>query len=62
MSKDMWIEAHERAIEEAMEADEKLDWSTAYNMESTAKRADELYRDRYADMIDQARDRAKYGR
>ncbi len=60
MSKELWCEAHNRAVDEAMEADEKLEWIDAYNSDAVAKRADELYRDRFADMIDEARDRAKY--
>jgi hypothetical protein len=62
MSKDLWIQKHEQAIAEAMEANPNLDWSTAYNMDSTADRAQELYQDHYASLIDQARDRAKYDR
>ena len=61
MSKELWIAAHERAIEEAMEADPNLEWSAAYESEACAKRADEILRDRIADMIDYARDRAKEG-
>ena len=60
MSKEMWIAAHERAIEEAMEADENLTWEQAYQSDACARRADEILRDRIADMIDEARDRAKY--
>lgn len=60
MSKDLWIEKHEQAIAEAMEADPNLDWSTAYNMDSTADRAQQLYQDHYANMVDEARMRAKY--
>ena len=60
MSKELWIDAHNRAIEEAMEADESLTWEQAYNSDAVAKRADVICADRYADMIDEARDRAKY--
>ena len=60
MSKEMWIAAHERAIEEAMDANPEISWDVAYNLDTTAKRADVICADRYADMIDQARDRAKY--
>lgn len=60
MSKEMWMAAHERAVEEAMEANPNLEWIEAYESDACAKRADELYRDRYAAMIDEARDRAKY--
>ena len=62
MSKEMWITAHERAIEEAMEADENLTWEQAYKSDAIAKRADVLCAERWADMIDEARDRAKYER
>jgi hypothetical protein len=60
MSKELWIEAHERAVEEAMEADPSLEWIQAYESDACAKRADELLRDRIANMIDEARDRDKY--
>lgn len=59
MSKEMWIAAHERAIEEAMEADPDLTWEKAYSLRSCEERATELYRDRWADMVDSAHDRAK---
>ena len=60
MIKEMWIDALERAIEEAMDANPELSWNDAYNLDTTAKRADVICVNRYADMIDQARDRAKY--
>lgn len=60
MSKELWIEAHNRAVDEAMEANPELTWIQAYESDACAKRADELARDRYADMIDEARERAKY--
>jgi hypothetical protein len=56
----MWCAAHAQAVEEAMEADDTLTWSQAYESDSTAKRADEILRDRVASLIDEARDRAKY--
>lgn len=60
MSKELWIAAHERAVEEAMEAHPGLSWDAAYNSDWCAKRADVLCAERWADMIDEARDRAKY--
>ena len=60
MSKEIWIAAHEKAIEEAMDADPNLTWSDAYHSDAVAKRADVLCAERWADMIDEARDRAKY--
>lgn len=60
MSKDLWFDAHMKAIDEAMEADPGLSWDDAYNSVTVGIRADELYRDHYAAMIDAARDRAKY--
>ena len=60
MSKEMWIDAHNRAIEEAQDADPNLTWEDAYNSDAVAKRADVLCAERWADLIDEARDRAKY--
>jgi hypothetical protein len=45
----MWIAAHERAIEEAMETDPDLSWEDAYNSDAVAKRADLLCAERWAD-------------
>jgi hypothetical protein len=59
MRKEMWIAAHERAIEEAMEADPELTWDKAYASLACEERANELYRDRCADMVDWAWDRLK---
>ncbi len=59
MSKELWIAAHERAIEEAMEANPDLEWSVAYESEACAKRADEILQDRLADIADYMKDRAK---
>jgi hypothetical protein len=60
MSKELWIEAHELAVEEILEANPGMEWRTAYESDAAAARADVLCRDRYAAMIDQARDMAKY--
>ena len=57
MSKDMWIAAHEKAIEEAMEANPELTWEEAYQSDETAKRANVIYADQWADMVDAAKDR-----
>jgi hypothetical protein len=59
MSKEMWIAAHERAVEEAMEADPELTWEKAYESRACEERANELYRDRLADMADWMKDRMK---
>ena len=59
MSKEMWIAAHERAIEEAMEADPTLTWEKAYASLACETRATELYRDRLADMADWAHEKMK---
>ena len=57
MSKAMWIKAHERAVEEAM--DTGLSWDEAYKSDECAKRASIICAEWGADMIDRARDLAK---
>ena len=59
MSKEMWIKAHEQAIEEAMEKDPTLTWEQAYASLELEKRANELYRDWLADIADWGKDRMK---
>ena len=49
MSKEMWIKAHLRAVEEAMEKDPTLTWEQVYFSEETAKRADEICLSRCGD-------------
>ena len=58
MSKELFMVAHEQCVEEYLEENPDADWSTAY--EATADAAGKRYRENVADMIDQARDRAKY--
>lgn len=60
MSKELWCAAHEKAVDEAMEANPNLSWSEAYGSDACAKRADEILQDQIAGMIDAARERAKY--
>ena len=59
MSKEMWIAAHEKAVEEAMEANPEMTWDEAYASRACEERANEIYRDRYADLVDWAMDRVK---
>jgi hypothetical protein len=58
MSKELWIAEHEKLIEEYLDSHPEAVWSEAY--ERTAELVDNRLRDRIADMIDEARDRAKY--
>jgi hypothetical protein len=60
MSKELYMQAHEELIEEAMEADPTLDWSQAYTL--TAAGAYERMVDKIANAADEAKDRAKYER
>ena len=60
MSKQLWCAAHDRAVDEAMEANPDLEWIDAYNSDAVAARAQEIYEGRVGDMIDAARDRMKY--
>ena len=60
MSKELYIAAHEELIEEYMNDHPNADWSEAY--EKTADGANDRSRDKFADMVDAARDRAKYER
>ncbi|MHB1328006.1 MAG: hypothetical protein ACYC2K_07375 [Gemmatimonadales bacterium] len=60
MSKELYMKAHEELIEEAMEADPTLDWSTAYTI--TAAGAHQRMVDKIANAADEAKDRAKYER
>lgn len=58
MSKEMWIKAHEQAVEEAMERG--LTWSQAYESDVVAARADEILQNRIEAMADYAKERMKY--
>lgn len=60
MCKEMFIAAHEELIEEYLAEHPDADWSEAY--EATADAAGDRYSDKFADMIDTARLRAKEGR
>jgi hypothetical protein len=57
MSKDLFIAAHEELVEEYLEKHPEADWGIAY--EATADAAGERYRDKFADMVDSAKQRAK---
>ena len=59
MSKELFMAAHEEAIERYLEANPDHDWETAYDR--TVDEADMAMRDMVAAQIDAARDRAKYG-
>lgn len=59
MSKDMWCAAHDIAVQEMLEANPEMEWITAYEHPDNIVRADKLCRERYADLIDEARMRAK---
>lgn len=58
MSKELYMAAHEELVDEEMERT-GCDWQTAY--ERTADAAYGRMQERFADLIDAARDRAKYG-
>jgi hypothetical protein len=57
LGKELFIAAHEELIEEYLEAHPDADWGEAY--EKTADAADGRSRDKYADMVDAAKQRAK---
>jgi hypothetical protein len=58
--KELFIAAHEELVAEYMDAHPDATWGEAY--EATADAAYGRYTDKFADMIDAARDRAKYER
>ena len=58
IGKELFMRAHEQLIEEYMEAHPNADESAAY--ERTADLAMDRMRENVADMIDAARDEAKY--
>ena len=60
MSKELFMAAHEQLVEEYLEAHPDADWSEAY--EKTSDAAYKRMTENVADMIDAARDRAKYER
>ena len=57
MSKEIFIAAHEELIAEYLDAHPEATESEAYD--KTADAAGERYRDKYADMVDRAKQRAK---
>jgi hypothetical protein len=58
MSKDIYMLAHNELIEEYMEAHPGVSWTDAYDR--TADQAYERMKEKIADMVDTARERAKY--
>jgi hypothetical protein len=57
MTKEMYIEAHEQLIEEYLEKHPEATWDQAYEL--LADKAYDRYRDNFADLVDQARQRKK---
>lgn len=57
MSKELFIAAHEEAVEQYMADHPEATWAQAY--EATADNAYDRYRDKFADMADAAKMRAK---
>jgi hypothetical protein len=57
MSKELFIAAHEELVEEYMEANPEATWDDAY--QATGDLANDRYRDKFADMVDAAKQRAK---
>ena len=57
MTKEIYIAAHEELIEEYLEKHPGCTWEKAYDI--CADAAYDRYRDKYADMIDAARQRKK---
>lgn len=58
--KELFIAAHEELIEQYLLDHPNADWNEAY--EKTSDGAYDRYRDKFADMVDGARLRAKEGR
>lgn len=57
--KKLFIAAHEELVEQYLLDHPEADWSEAY--EKTADATYDRYRDKFADMVDAARQRAKDG-
>jgi hypothetical protein len=57
MSKDLYVRAHEKLVEEYLEAHPEADWTEAY--ERTADAAYQRMRDDFAAMVDAAQDALK---
>lgn len=58
--KELFIAAHEELVEQYLLDHPEADWNEAY--EKTADAAYTRYHDKFADMVDTARQRAKEGR
>lgn len=57
MSKEMWMAVHEELVEQYLLDHPDADWNEAY--EATVDHVDDRYRDKFADMVDAAKQRAK---
>jgi hypothetical protein len=57
MSKELFIAAHEELVEQYMNDHPEVTWHEAYD--ATADGAYDRYRDKFADMADAAKQRAK---
>jgi hypothetical protein len=57
VSKEVFIAAHEELVEEYLNEHSEANWHMAY--EATAGAANEHYRDKFADLVDGAKQRAK---
>lgn len=60
MSKELFIAAHEELVEQYMNDHPDATWQQAYDI--TADAAYDRYRDKFADMVGDARQRAKDSR
>lgn len=58
MSKELFIAAHEELVEQYLNDHPEANWSEAY--ERTADAAYDRMRDKFADMVDAAKERRKY--
>ena len=56
--KELYIEAHEELIAEYLENHPETTWAKAYDL--LADKAYDRYRDKFADLVDAAKDRKKY--
>ena len=55
--KELFIAAHMELVEQYLNDHPEADWGTAYD--KTADAANDRYRDKFADMVDAAKQRAK---
>lgn len=58
MSKEIWIEVHEKLVDEYLEEHPDAEWDEAYH--ATEDDVDEAYADHIGGMIDAIRSRKKY--